>query len=128
MPMLDCPFRHVSEHVCELVPRRLSEYVASGELIIIMYMAVREHKAYYDAGFMHGNVSEANIMIFDGETDEGKQTYRGVMLDLDDPYLSKPLVKEHIAEEQDRMVGDAEDAQVSDAKVARELGGSRDSS
>lgn len=55
------------------------------------------HKGYFEAGFIHRNVAEANVWIFEGESEEvgegegeaRKKLVAGALLELDSCYLCR---------------------------------------
>ncbi|KAH9828561.1 uncharacterized protein C8Q71DRAFT_728579 [Rhodofomes roseus] len=76
-------FRRISPHIVEVNPRRISQYHTTWEMVLAMYGAIVAHQGYYVAGILHRNVCEANIWIFERQTDEGKQHVAGMLLDVD---------------------------------------------
>ncbi|KAH9832072.1 uncharacterized protein C8Q71DRAFT_861361 [Rhodofomes roseus] len=83
-------FRHISPHIVEVNPRRISQFHDSREMVLAMYGAIVAHEGYYVAGILHRNVCEANIWIFERQTEEGKRHVAGALLDVDrcDSYKS----------------------------------------
>ncbi|GBE89729.1 hypothetical protein BKA93DRAFT_827578 [Sparassis latifolia] len=69
-------------------PKRLHDFSNTRELILIISDAIRAHKGYYEAGVIHGNVSEENIVILEGPN---KRSRKGVLVDLDrGPVFRRP--------------------------------------
>lgn len=89
----------ISPHIVKIRARRLSDFKNSLELVATLYDAILgtfrshdctrpvltliAHEGYYKAGIIHGDVSLANICIFEGRKDDGKRRQAGALLDLD---------------------------------------------
>ena len=94
-------FHRISPHIVEIGVRRLSDYKNSYELVSTLADAVygtslphdlyqpplivTAHEGYYKAGILHGDISTANICIFEGKQDDGerRKTVTGALLDLE---------------------------------------------
>ncbi|GJE96682.1 hypothetical protein PsYK624_128840 [Phanerochaete sordida] len=66
--------------VVPCVPELLEGHADQHELIRAVHGAFQAHKAYYEAGVLHGNVSTHTI----GRIPSGAGGVRGVLIDLDD--------------------------------------------
>jgi len=88
---MSIPLHRLSPHIVEVKPRRLSEFRTSYEMVASMFCALIAHEKYYKAGILHGDVSEDNIKILEGESEDGENVVFGVLLDVDRSDDFKPF-------------------------------------
>ncbi|KAK4115013.1 hypothetical protein N656DRAFT_747678 [Canariomyces notabilis] len=66
------------------VGRPLHTFQSLSELLQVLRDAIKCHRSlYHDAGVLHQDVSPGNIIIVDGQQDEGGEKPRGIMIDFD---------------------------------------------
>ncbi|KAI0733537.1 hypothetical protein C8Q72DRAFT_881098 [Fomitopsis betulina] len=96
-------FQRVSPHIVKVHPRRISQFNNTWEMISVIRDLILTHKLYFEAGFIHRHISEANVWILDGKGENGNTRSAGALLELDSSYWCRRYTRGEEEADDDEM-------------------------